>query len=259
SWIAFHCDPAKRMGGPVDEECTRRALYVRNALRRLEGHGVQHIGGGMSHRDVVRLLCESEVFAYPCEPFAFTETFSCSTLEACAAGCATIISSADCLDEVHGHAAAHDWRKLAGDLEKLIEEWIERKKVETHVGAWTDAARAAGYHAEVYRSPATSLEKPRIDLVLTKYGSGEEPIDIDRPFDSNSGGGCRAGFMGLVRGLPKLGDDVRAGSNFRDDHGRDGVWQTVRDGITYSRLAHTTGLSHFWQSGQPLPFEPRNV
>src|ERR1019366_8628950 len=194
----------------------------------------------------VRLLCESEGFAYPCEPLAFTETFSCSTLEACAAGCATIISSADCLDEVHGHAAAvvrapvserlgeftdlvvrgltehgfrsdlarlgrahaegHDWRELAGDLEKGI---VEKKRAQfAEAGRWA----LYGEHA------AVSLEKPRIDLVLTKYGSGEEPIDVDHPFDSNSGGGCRAGFMGLVRELPKLGYEVHAYSTFKREN-----------------------------------------
>jgi len=245
SWIAHHCDPAKRFGGPVDHECTRRALYVRNALRKLEGHGVTRVGG-VSHRQLVKELCEAECFAYPCSPLAFTETFSVATLEACAAGAVPVISSADCLEEVHGHAAAvvrapvqermgefadlvvraltepgfrrefaalgreharaHDWRTLAAQLEQMIEDGIVKKN-----------APVAEVPDDVWTRPVgdtRSLERPRVDLVLTPYGSGAEPIDIDRPFDSNSGGGCRAGFMGLVRELPKLGYDVRAYSTF---------------------------------------------
>lgn len=251
TWIAAHCDPHKRFGGSLDYECTRRALYIRHALRRLEHHGVTRVGG-VSHRQLVRELCEADCFAYPCSPLAFTETFSVATLEACAAGAVPVISSADCLEEVHGHAAvvvrypvqdrlvefanlvvraltepgfrrefsalgrehakAHDWRVLAEKLEGMIEEGIVRKRAPAYVDVGVRHAHAA-----------VSLESPHIDLVLTPYGSGTEPIDIERPFDSNSGGGCRAGFMGLVRELPKLGYRVRAFSTFAGiEPGREG-------------------------------------
>lgn len=272
-WIEFHCDPAKRMGGPIDQECTRRALYIRNALRHLEHHGVTKVGG-VSHRQLVKELCSAEVLAYPCSPLAYTETFSVAVLEACAAGCATIISSADCLEEVHGHATAvvrapviermgefadlvvrgltepgfrrefaklgrehakqHDWRVLAERLEGIIERGIEAKKRRAFMTEQTGVSQRL---ADAIGAPrAQSLERPRIDLVLTKYGSGEEPIDIDRPFASNSGGGCRIGYMGLVRALPALGYDVRAYSTFafpKLPNGRQSAVCVAPSGIQY--------------------------
>ena len=236
TWLAYHCDPSKRFGGPVDHECTRRALYIRHALRRLEGHGVTRVGG-VSHRQLVKELCEAEVFAYPCAPLAFTETFSVATLEACAAGAFPVISSADCLEEVHGNAAAvvrHPVGERMDSFRTLVVGALQSQELRLKVadiGAeharrhdWRVLAkRLEGYLVEgvaAKRAPAPSVRaevkaKARIDLVLTPYASGPEPIDVNRPFDSNSGGGCRAGFMGLVRELPKFGYEVRAYSTFK--------------------------------------------
>ena len=64
-------------------------------------------------------------------------------------------------------------------------------------------------------------KKPILHVILTEYATGGRPID-PLAFEANDhwGGGCRAGFMGLVKAASKH-FDVRAISQFTTSH-RDG-------------------------------------
>lgn len=81
-----------------------RLRYINTLLEEMgtEGQSGLYLHGSVSTRDMIDFLCqEVRVFAYPCEPVAFTETFSVATLDACAAGCVPIISDADALGEIY--------------------------------------------------------------------------------------------------------------------------------------------------------------
>jgi len=50
-------------------------------------------------------LCMTEVLAYPCDPVKFTEGFSVTILDACAAGCMPIVAGIDAFPELWTGAA----------------------------------------------------------------------------------------------------------------------------------------------------------
>lgn len=59
----------------------------------------------VSQPEIARLLTETAVLAYPCDPIRVTETYCIAVTEAMAAGCACVLSDADCLPENYGQAA----------------------------------------------------------------------------------------------------------------------------------------------------------
>lgn len=91
---------------PPIEKNRRRALYVEDALRRLSEHGGLERWGvevfdSVSRNRINEELAAAEVMAYPCETMSWSEGFSCSTLEACAAGCSVVVTDCDAFGEVY--------------------------------------------------------------------------------------------------------------------------------------------------------------
>lgn len=80
--------------------------------------------GFVSNVEIARRLRETEVFAYPCEPIRYTEGFSVGTLDACAAGCAVVISDADALPSIYGEAATVIYGKPAVRRQQWIDTII---------------------------------------------------------------------------------------------------------------------------------------
>ncbi len=78
-----------------------RALYIREAVRRLSGHGVE-IVDSVSRNRIDREMAEAQVLAYSCDPVSWTEGFSVTLLEACAARACPVTTSVDALPEVYG-------------------------------------------------------------------------------------------------------------------------------------------------------------
>lgn len=132
------------------ERLRRRALYIGDALRRLQGHGVEVVDS-VSRNQIQREMLEAEVMAYPCDPVRWTEGFSCSILEGCAAQACPVVMWADALGPLYG---AHIPVTPKGDLEQWRETVIKclrdpahrfvvntkaRKLAETMT--WADTAR----------------------------------------------------------------------------------------------------------------------
>lgn len=91
------------MGWPYDPhtlEVAQRARYIKKALEVLKPHGVEYVGS-VSRERMAREYSEASVFAYPCDPVAFSEGFSCSTLEAHASYTQPVIFGADCLGDIY--------------------------------------------------------------------------------------------------------------------------------------------------------------
>ena len=86
---------------PHLRELSHRAIYIHEMARKLEGSGVQ-IVDSVSRKVMAQELSQAEVLAYPCDTIAYTEGFSCTTLEACAARALPVISAADSLGGIYG-------------------------------------------------------------------------------------------------------------------------------------------------------------
>lgn len=86
---------------PVNERMQGRALFIEECLRRMQCQGVEACDS-VSRDRIEREMSEAEVLAYPCDPVTWTEGFSCSVLESCAARACPVISSADALGPIYG-------------------------------------------------------------------------------------------------------------------------------------------------------------
>ena len=83
-------------------EVGQRIRYLRHAASKLKGMDVEWVGS-VSRQRLVDELDKATVFAYPASVVSpFCEGFSCSTMEACAAGCVPVISDIDALGELYG-------------------------------------------------------------------------------------------------------------------------------------------------------------
>lgn len=85
-----------------------RINYIQSLFEKYgtSGETGVHLHGNVSTKEILRILCKTRVFAYTCEPIAFTESFSVATLDACASGCVPILSDADSLGEIYGDSGA---------------------------------------------------------------------------------------------------------------------------------------------------------
>jgi hypothetical protein len=131
-WAAMAVQSANEIG--------QRARYMLDVLPGLESHGVV-LRGAVAPEEIAQELLRSDLMVYPCDTLQFTEGFSCSTMEACAAGAVPIITDVDALGEIYADSGA------------VI---IPR----THNGTWIEA----------YRDAVISMllqgEMPGVDLSL---------------------------------------------------------------------------------------------
>lgn len=87
------------------EEQRARAYYIADALGRLANYGVfSH--DSVSRNRIEKELGQAEVMAYPCDPTSWTEGFSCSLLEGCAAQACPVTLAVDALPGVYGDSVA---------------------------------------------------------------------------------------------------------------------------------------------------------
>ena len=80
--------------------------YVRECLRRFQEHGGMGvtIHDSVSRNEIHRELASAECLAYPCSTMSWSEGFSCTILEACAARACPITTDCDALGSVYGEA-----------------------------------------------------------------------------------------------------------------------------------------------------------
>jgi glycosyltransferase involved in cell wall biosynthesis len=106
-WIAhFDSQPYFQ---PIEAQ-RARALYIREALKRLDGHGVE-VFDSVNRETIEREMAQAEVLAYPCDTTRWSEGFSCTILEACAARACPVITDCDALGSIYGGKAAVVQRK----------------------------------------------------------------------------------------------------------------------------------------------------
>lgn len=86
---------------------SRRARYINECLERLGRYGENGVFliGQVPNKQMSFEMQKARVLAYTCDPLRFTEGFSVTIMDACAAGCLPIISDVDALADVYGEAA----------------------------------------------------------------------------------------------------------------------------------------------------------
>ena len=161
------------------KENYRRVWYVKRALEALKPHGVEVVGA-VSRQQMALEMAQAEVLAYPCDTIAYTEGFSCATLEGCASGALPVISAMDALGDIYrgvcpmsaAPARKHidTWRGLvikALTDKAWAEEWRARAREFALFHDWrglaTQFERVLQEKIQA-AAPATSNEKPPIDL-----------------------------------------------------------------------------------------------
>jgi len=117
------------------KENFRRAKYIDRALHVLKDQGIEVVGP-VSRRQLADEMRQAEVLAYPCDTIAWTEGFSCATLEGCASGALPIISAMDALGSIYETACP----MVPAPARKHMPEW--RNLV---VRALTDKPWAEGW------------------------------------------------------------------------------------------------------------------
>ncbi len=93
--LPFHDSPNANL-----RECSHRAYYIQEALKRLAPHGVEH-HKSISRNQMAQEMAQARVLAYPCDTITYTEGFSVTLMEACAAGVVPVTSRVDSLGRIY--------------------------------------------------------------------------------------------------------------------------------------------------------------
>ncbi len=127
-------------------EQTRRVAYIRRVVPALAAYGVE-VFGGVSRRRIVEETAASECVAYTCDPVMWSEGFSCSLMEACAAWSCPVTTDADAFPEVYGGVVPMVKRPLSENLDELV-GYVVRALTDP---VWREEVNArARAHAEKY-------------------------------------------------------------------------------------------------------------
>jgi glycosyltransferase involved in cell wall biosynthesis len=116
---------------PPIEPNRKRANYIEECLRRFRecgGMGVT-LRDSVSRRTIEREMAQACVLAYPCDTIAWSEGFSCTTLECCAARACPVVSDCDAMGEIY--YALGPVPREPGWVKAWTERVIEALKVES--------------------------------------------------------------------------------------------------------------------------------
>lgn len=161
---------------PPIEELRSRAVYIQECLRRMSGTewGITVLDS-VSREQIEAEMCAAEVLAYPCSTTRWSEGFSCTILEGCAARACPVITDCDALGGIYmGHCPVF----LRTDLAAWRDGAIEALGNEAYRGEWNARARAfAGMLT--WRGHAEALAEA-IELRLPVQRGGVFPSHIDQ-------------------------------------------------------------------------------
>jgi glycosyltransferase involved in cell wall biosynthesis len=140
----------------------KRAKAVKEAFESQGANGENglYLVGPLPQRALAQELGKTMVLAYPCDPVKFTEGFSMTVLDACAAGCVPIVAGVDALTELWWNAAV----VIPGNpSESNKDNWID-----TIVFALTDDTYASSASMAA-KSRARELTRMKVAEVWEKF------------------------------------------------------------------------------------------
>jgi hypothetical protein len=139
----------------------RHRHRVETIKRLVDPPGVA-VRGGVSRNDLAKELAEAEVLAFPCDTVAFSEGFSCSTLEGCASGALPIISGTDALGEIYRGATPI----VSPPIESHLDKWTSLVIRALTVPPWAESWRAKA--KQFAASHAWPLLAERLETILER-------------------------------------------------------------------------------------------
>lgn len=151
---------------PSIEALRARALYINEALGRMSGPewGIT-VRDSVSRATIESEMSQAECLAYPCDTVRWSEGFSCTLLEACAARACPVVLETDAFPQVYGGAVPMVARECVTEWGELViralkdAEW--RREVNERVGAFA-AERTWKHTAE---RMVLEIEAERIRMV----------------------------------------------------------------------------------------------
>lgn len=128
--------------GSRDVEMKRRATLISEGLEKFgeDGREGLFMHGPVPTKTMAVELKKAEIFTYPCDPTRFTEGFSVSVMDACAAGCFPLVAAVDALPDVYTGVV----RFMRGKIEDHYAEWTEEivtAMTDYHHSRYTDEVR----------------------------------------------------------------------------------------------------------------------
>lgn len=119
---------------PHDLEHMKRA----HSIDKLLGQPGVTVVGAASRRDIARALMKAEALLFPCDTIAWTEGFSCATLEGAAAGAVPVIMDCDALGAIYRGAVPV---AMKGDLDGWTALAIRALTVPEWASMWRQRGR----------------------------------------------------------------------------------------------------------------------
>ena len=118
-WLKhFDNDELAKHPEPSIIEQYNRAKYIERVMPLLAGQGVEVVGG-VSRRRLVQEVSETECVAYSCDTVLWSEGFSCSLMEACAASACPVSTQVDAFPEVYGGVIPLAGMPLGANLDEF--------------------------------------------------------------------------------------------------------------------------------------------
>lgn len=232
-----------------------RAALIRIARLKEAVAGTEGVRmvGRVNGRELAQAMMRAGVWLHPSwDGGPFFETNCIGVQEAQAAGLRVVAAAHGGLPEVVRNGQLVDYDGGNDWLEKFANAAITALVVPEREGERESIAAAVsdlgwGGVAEQWEAwmlediaerkvedgalvTAGEPERLKVHVILSPDGTGRQLLDPRDPSGGSSGGGGKAGFLGLVRGLGRLGKyDVTALSTFRER-------RAVIDGVTYLGL-----------------------
>jgi glycosyltransferase involved in cell wall biosynthesis/SAM-dependent methyltransferase len=144
-----------------------RAKYVEYALDKLVNDGVK-LYDSISYESIASEMSTAQIFAYPFDPIMWTEGFSVSTMEACAAGTLPVITDADALGEIYGASVPIVKHPIGDRLDTFIDLVV---KGITDKEWFYETTKKSRELAKKYEY--VDLARDLNDFIVSRIGTGE--------------------------------------------------------------------------------------
>jgi len=105
--IYYRFDPWYEDVKNSSSESGVRARYIGKCLEKLGRNGENGVTvvGPVPNMQMAKVLAQTEIFPYTCDCMSFSEGFSVSTMDACAAGAIPIIADTDAIGDIYADTA----------------------------------------------------------------------------------------------------------------------------------------------------------
>jgi len=205
-----------------------RARYIGKKLKELgfEGENGVTLVGPVPNKTLAHELSTTALLAYPCATVRFTEGFSISTLDGCAAGCLPVISDVDALGSIYEgvcevikgpvHKQILRW---AGTISHLLIDEEARKQKAERARMWAQQFSRQAVSQRWEKLIEEKMRPPAIEVVSEKPAEKKRP-KVTVTLGSNRPGGIDVALAGLAGQSYQDFEVVFVDGRYHERHGR---------------------------------------